>query len=65
LLFAEVALELGDEVAHGRGNLGGGHGLLPDGRSCQQLGGRAQPHVIPGQPGRRLGGGSPEQQLQS
>lgn len=50
-LLAQVALELGDEVADCYGDPGGGHGLLPGGRACQQFCGSAQPHVIPGQPG--------------
>jgi hypothetical protein len=47
-LVAQVALELDDEVACRGGDLSGGHGLFPVGSPRQQLGGRAQPHVIPG-----------------
>jgi hypothetical protein len=59
-LNARVAFELDDEVADRGGEPGGGHGLFPGGGPGQQLGGSAQPRVIPGQPGHRLGGDSGE-----
>jgi hypothetical protein len=61
-LVAQVALELGDEVADDGGEPGEGHGLFSGGRPGEQLGCGAQPDVIPGQPGRGLGGDAGEQQ---